>query len=29
MCLGKDINDTETSSINDLALKKIVKKWKL
>ena len=22
MCLGKDIDDTETSSINDLALKK-------
>ena len=27
MCLGKDIDDTETLSFNDLALK-IVKKWK-
>ena len=27
MCLSKDIDDTETLSFNDLALK-IVKKWK-
>ena len=27
MCLGKDIDDTETLSFNELALK-IVKKWK-